>query len=88
MSKAVEKDIWCMEYARENLLNDEDFVLQAIEKQNYKSLVYGNIKFRGDKEFMLKAIEKDIICYELISDDLRYDNDILQKLRQARSKNK
>ena len=88
MLKAVEKDIWCMEYARENLLNDEDFVLQAIEKQNYKSLVYGNIKFRGDKEFMLKAIEKDIICYELISDDLRYDNDILQKLRQARSKNK
>ena len=43
---------------------------------------------KNDKDFMLKAIEKDIICYELISDDLRYDNDILQKLRQARSKNK
>lgn len=84
MLKAIERDIWCMEYARENLLNDEDFVLQAIERQNYKCLVYGNIKFRGDKEFMLKAIEKDIICYELISDDLRYDNDILQKLRQCK----
>ena len=35
---------------------------------------------------MLKAIEKDIICYELISDELRYDNDILLKLRQCRLK--
>lgn len=83
MLKAIEKDIWCMEYARDNLKNDKEFMIEAINKQNFRCLVYENANLRNDKEFMLRAIEIDNRCYELINTDLRYDEDIVLKLKQT-----
>ena len=49
MLQAIEQDLWCMEYAGFNLLNDKNFMLQSIAKQNFRCLEYDKAGKRQKK---------------------------------------
>ena len=65
------------QYASDELLNDRDFVLNAIEECNAPAFVGNASELRQDKSFVLEACKINGNCIKFASDKLKTDADVI-----------
>lgn len=83
MLKAIKEDGFLINYASEELKNDTDLILGALEEtRNGEILKDVSEELRGNKEFMIKAVEQSFEGLKFASKELQNDKEVVLKAVQ------
>lgn len=72
-----EEQLEILENAGEEPFEDEEFVLEVIDKMGGSAVKYASEELRGDREIILKAVRDCGLALEYASEELRGDREIV-----------
>ena len=70
-----------MDYASDELKNNKEFALKAIEEDS-SNINYISNELKRDKEIILKAVAKNADSIEYVSEELKNDKEFMKQLKK------